>query len=255
MTVAYGARGLIGLLTPQANTTVEPEMAAMTPPGVAVLNARLTSDRPTIRERLVDYFEGYGDALAAFANAPLTAVGYACTGASYFAGTAAEDRLIAEIAERRGIPAATAATAVVDALRVLRAERIALVSPYDEALDAASIAYWTARGFAVVDHRSAFRESEAFDPIHSLGPEAARPGIAAVAEADVDAIVCLGTGMPTLVPIAATPAVAGNPLLSCMLCLSWRLVRAATGEAADRASLETFLHDPAWRLRLAAMRG
>ena len=51
----YAKRGLIGVLTPQANTTVEPEFTILWPAGVAMLNARLTSPKKTIEERLVDY--------------------------------------------------------------------------------------------------------------------------------------------------------------------------------------------------------
>ena len=46
----YAAKGLVGCLTPQANTTVEPEFNILLPAGYAVLNARLTSLRP-IAER------------------------------------------------------------------------------------------------------------------------------------------------------------------------------------------------------------
>ena len=51
----YAKRGLIGVLTPQANTTVEPEFSILRPAGVTMLNARLTSSKKTIEERLVDY--------------------------------------------------------------------------------------------------------------------------------------------------------------------------------------------------------
>ena len=46
----YAAKGLVGCLTPQANTTVEPEFNILLPAGYAVLNARLPSLRP-IAER------------------------------------------------------------------------------------------------------------------------------------------------------------------------------------------------------------
>ncbi len=45
MAVEYAPKGLIGVLTPQANTTVEPEFWIMLPPGVAMINARMTSDK------------------------------------------------------------------------------------------------------------------------------------------------------------------------------------------------------------------
>jgi len=57
MTVEYAPHGLIGVLTPQANTTVEPEFWLMLPPGVAMINARMTSDKPSLEARLVDYFD------------------------------------------------------------------------------------------------------------------------------------------------------------------------------------------------------
>ena len=46
MSVQYAPNGLIGLLTPQANTTAEIEFAALMPRGVAALVARMTSACP-----------------------------------------------------------------------------------------------------------------------------------------------------------------------------------------------------------------
>ena len=57
MAVEYAPQGLIGVLTPQANTTVEPEFWIMLPPGVALINARMTSDKSSLEARLVDYFD------------------------------------------------------------------------------------------------------------------------------------------------------------------------------------------------------
>ena len=55
--VEYARKGLIGVLTPQANTTVEPEFAILMPPGYAFLNARMVSDKPTMQGRLDDSAE------------------------------------------------------------------------------------------------------------------------------------------------------------------------------------------------------
>jgi maleate isomerase len=71
MSLEYAPRGLVGMLTPQANTTVEPEFNLLWPPGVAMINARLMSDKPSMSERLVDYFDNYGASLRQFANAPV----------------------------------------------------------------------------------------------------------------------------------------------------------------------------------------
>ena len=88
--VEYARKGLIGLLTPQANTTVEPEFAILMPAGYAFLNARMVSDKPTIEGRLDDYFISLDRSIAQFANAPIGALAFACTGASYLQGVGRE---------------------------------------------------------------------------------------------------------------------------------------------------------------------
>ncbi len=249
----YASHGLLGVLTPQANTTVEPELAILMPPGHALINARLMSPEKTIEDRLRDYFRNFEDATAQFANAPLTAIAFACTGTSYLAGLAAEDALINQIRAVRGIEVITAATAVLDALAVLGATRIGLVSPYDTELDEASAGYWSGRGLRIIRRVSAFAASDAFHPIYSLGSDAAQRGIDSIAGEGLEAIVMLGTGMPTLAPIARTPIVAGAALLSCMFCLAWRASCAMSGTPISRDSLLSWLHEPRWRARLAGL--
>ena len=48
MALEYGQKGLCGVLTPQANTTVEAEMWALLSPGHSLINARLVSAQNTI---------------------------------------------------------------------------------------------------------------------------------------------------------------------------------------------------------------
>jgi len=169
MSVEYAAKGLIGVLTPQANTTVEPEYNILTPPGYAWINARMTSRFGTIEERLVDYFGNVHSFLPQFANAPIQSIAFACTGTSYLVGAEAEDRTLAQVTkESGGLPAMSAATSVVHALNVLGAKKIGLVSPYMGALDEACAPYWRARGFDVAAKSNATGATHEFHPIYSL---------------------------------------------------------------------------------------
>lgn len=233
MAVEYAPRGLVGVFTPQANTTVEPEFAILCPPGFAAVNARLTSPKPTIEARLLDYLRDLPAATRQFANAPIDAFAFACTGASYHAGPAEEDALVARIEAETQRPLITSARAVTAALRQLGASRIGLVSPYPAGLTEASVGYWRARGFEVAQVVAAGAAEAAFHPIYAMSAGTAAEALAGLADARLDAVVMLGTGMPTLAPIAATPAVGGAPVLSCMLATAWASFAAIDPEFAD----------------------
>jgi maleate cis-trans isomerase len=250
MSLEYAPRGLVGMLTPQANTTVEPEFNILWPAGVAMINARLMSDKSHMAARLVDYFDHYAASLRQFANAPVGAVAAACTGASYLAGRAREAEVVAEIAAGQGAPFITAALAVVDALRVLDAQRIGLVSPYPDDLNAASILYWESQGFAVAAVAKAFNAASTFHPIYSLGGSAAEHALRELEDKPLDAIIMLGTGMPTLVPIANAVGWRGAPVMSCNLCLAWRCVEALDRREPDAATLRPWLAGEGWVERL-----
>lgn len=249
MSLEYAPRGLVGVLTPQANTTVEPEFAILWPPGVAMINARLTSPKPTIEERLLDYLRDLPGAVSQFANAPIGAVAFACTGASYYAGPAEEDAIVARMEAARGVPVITAGRAVRDALAALGARRIGLVSPYPDGLTRAGIGYWEACGFEVVRVSGSEMKEGVFHPIYAMDGAGAQAALEALDPAGLDAVVMLGTGMPTLRPILAHPHLGGAPVLSCMLALAWRTVEALEVGAADAASLEGWIEGRDWRAR------
>ena len=113
--------------------------------------------------------------------------------------------MLGELSRDLKTPAASAATAVVMALEALGAQRIGLVSPYEGELDAACTPYWQSRGFTIAKKTSAARKGDNFHPIYSLPAGAARQALDEMPTDGLDAIVMLGTGMPTLPPIAQTP--------------------------------------------------
>ena len=249
----YAPKGLIGVLTPQANTTVEPEFAILWPPGYAMLNARLTSPHSTIEARLRDYWATTETSLDQFANAPISAVAFGCTGATYLAGKDEEDALVARIENARGYPFVTSALAVCDALSILGAHRIGLVSPYPDTLTEASVNYWESRGLTIGECASAFNPDSEFHPIYSLGATSSFEALTLLQTKSVDAIVMLGTGMPTLRPISMAVGWNGPPVISCMLCLAWRTVHAIDGQALNLHSIMSWIKGTHWSSRLTAV--
>jgi maleate isomerase len=215
-----------------------------------MISGRLISGKDSLNARLVDYFESYDQALKQFANAPIGVAAAACTGASYLAGRDREAKVVEDISSRRGYPFITAATAVVDALRVLDAHRIGLVSPYPDDLTRASVAYWQSHGFEVAELASAVTRSDTFHPIYSLDSSAALAALRTLRDKPLDAIVLLGTGMPTLRPIAETIGWSGAPTMSSNFCLAWRVVEALERRSPDASTLASWLDGEDWAGKL-----
>jgi len=247
----YAPRGLVGVLTPQANTTVEPELSILAPPGVALVTARLTSDKPTIDARLADYVLSVDHTLGRFANAPIGAAVFACTGASYLVDPAEERATLDAIEARRGYKVVTAADAIADALGALGVRRVAILSPYGDRLHADALTYWAGRGLDIAAVAQVASDDAAFHPIYALSAGAAREGLGRLLTSDAGAILMLGTGLPTLPAILAHQT-AGLPILSPNLCLMWRAMCAIDGVPPSAARLASWLSAGEWQARYAA---
>lgn len=249
----YATGGLIGVLTPQANTTVEPEMWCLLPPGWSMLNARLTSGRGTIVERLVEYTERYAATCDQFANAPIQAIAAACTGASYLIGRDAEARLVDRIEAARGVPFLTAAHATVAALHAMGARRIALLSPYPGDLDRACTPYWESQGFQVLAKAGPALEEARFHPIYAMPGAGVLAAYRRLSASGADAVLMLGTGMASLRPLLAGQDEGLSPAISCNLALAWAATQARPRDALTDADLPAWLSGAHWRARLDAL--
>ena len=141
-------------------------------------------------------------------------------------------------------------------MKALHASRIALVSPYPAWLTEHSRAYWQSRGLQVQQVVQLSTDDQAFHPIYALESQAAAQGIAAVTHTEVDAVLLLGTGLPTLPALAEHPYTpAGKPVMSCNLVLLWHALELMRGQGqAPRAQeLTEMLEERRWRGRLGGL--
>ena len=235
----YGRDGTIAIGTPQANPTVEAEMAILLPPTVLRVTARLTSAAESAEDRLRAYLERLAPALESFDTLRPDVFGFACTGSSYLVDEGREAQIVAAAQARFGYPVITAAAAIAGKLRAMGAARIALVSPYPPALQQAALDYWTAQGFAPVAAASLAIAGDDTRGIYALGSRDARAALGTLGDRSVDAVVLTGTGMPTL-PLIADPPPGLPPIFSSNLAL------------AEALLAELGLALPDWRKRCQA---
>ena len=212
---------VIGIAVPQANTTVEPEMQALLGAGHTLLTARMTSASPNSRQRLVDYVDTLGHSLAQFDVAPLQVAGFACTGSSYLIGAADEAVRLHALSAARGYPVLSAAQSILQALKVLGARRIALLSPYPSWLSISGQAYWRACGLTITCVVGLPDELLDTRNIYKLRTAAVLQVFDTLDVSGCDAVLMSGTGMPTLGVMAQRHL--GVPVLSSNLCLAWAM--------------------------------
>jgi len=218
----YGMRGRFGLLTPQANPTVEPEFRRLTPAGTELYVARLTSRSDDSRVRLIEYLERLPQTLAQYDTLRLDAVAFACTGSSYLLGARREAEILATAGAVIGAPIETASGAILKALEAMGARRILIVSPYPDWLRDAGVAFWREAGLEVVGTATVPIGRADTRGIYELQSADAAGVIDSLDTRGADAVLVSGTGMPSFELLRARQS-QRPPVISSNLCLAWRL--------------------------------
>jgi maleate isomerase len=213
----------IGMLVPWANTVVETELPRLGLDRVVFHYARLV---PPSRSTALDasFLNGLvaavPDAAGQLERLPLTAVMMACTSAGF------------AVADARPTVVVTAFDALVATLRLLRARRIVLATPYPDAVTTREAEAFAEVGIAVTAAAGLGRDdgyaTVTADEIRALVD---RFTTAALAEADVVVLSC--TGWPTLALVAELEAATGRPVLTSNLALaSYSIAHAHAREVA-----------------------
>ncbi|MGI9310923.1 MAG: aminotransferase class I/II-fold pyridoxal phosphate-dependent enzyme [bacterium] len=146
--------GRIGVVVPVSNSNLEADMTMLRPPGVSMHFMRVggydldaVPDGTQMRKLALASLEPVVDALTA---CRVEVILYGCTSATLAHGPAFDRALRQQIEARAGVPAITAASAVVEALRDLGATRIGYASPYVRSLNQEAAAYFGQCGFEIV---------------------------------------------------------------------------------------------------------
>ena len=231
----YGRVARIGIATPQANPTVEPEIRLLLPAGVSMHTSRCCSQGEP-RQRFYDYFANLAATLKSYDSLKLDALGFACTASSYLHGTEAENRHREKLENQFGYPIITAASAINDALNHLGAKRIALACPYPQWLFEIAVRYWQERGFEIVSAVTLQPKMNDTRAIYNLQvADASTDILKSFTDVDADAFVITGTGMPGLQVILDIQSSKRRPAINSNLCLAWKCLQAANAPLREHA--------------------
>ncbi len=227
----------IGQIVPSSNTTMETEIPAMLTARQAIRpEERFTfhSSRmrmKTVKKEELAAMDGESDRCALeLSDARMDVIGYACLVAIMSMGHGyhreSQARLRARTAEN-GAEAAvvTSAGALVHALKVIDAQRIAIVTPYMKPLTKLVTDYIAAEGFEVLDSVAL----EIADNLAVGRHDPSRlPGIVASMNfKQADAIVLSAcVQMPSLAAVAQVEAQTRKPVLTASIATTYEILKA-----------------------------
>ncbi|MBO9354548.1 hypothetical protein GG851_11140 [Bordetella petrii] len=231
--VPRAARTRLGVILPSVNTVVEPWFGSVVQPDVRVHATRmlLASEVTAEALRRMDHEEGL-DAAVRIASCRPDAIAYCCTASSIVQGLEYDRHLQQSLEQATGKPCFTAVGAIIEALQALGARKIAVASPYTDAIDHAEKQFFEAAGFQVV--RAA--NLNIADSFALASPDARRmyelAGQAWHPDADALLISCLNMNSQEVVGLVERQL--GRPVVTSTTATLWKLLRSAGRQ--DRVS-------------------
>ena len=224
-------RLLMGVVVPATNVTTEAEMDDLRPRGVvnatariANPDARVTGDADALAVRAA-MVAGVMAALDTLAPARPDHVAIGVMVENFVGGGAAGDALLAEAAARIGCPVTAPTHATLAALAALRVTRIALLTPFFPAGDAAARAFLEQAGIEVV--RVLGLRAPGPAAIARVSLDRLRDAVRELDGPDVQAVVQVGTNLPFAGVARAAEAALGKPVLATNPVTYWHALRRA----------------------------
>jgi maleate cis-trans isomerase len=222
----YGYRAKLGMIVPPTNTVNEAEWARIVPDGVTLHAQRMALHSDTQsdagKRALYTDIEAAADELA---KAGVDVVVYACTAGSMVSPL---DSLTGFIERTTGIPAVATAPALVHAARALGVQRVALATPYHDALNDHEVHFLAEHGIEVVSVRGlgiGVGGPQEYVNIARTPKEQVFAHCLSVDVAQAQAMIVSCTDFATLEALPRLEARIGKPVVSSNLATLWRALR------------------------------
>jgi len=221
-------RGKIGILVPARNSTVEPELNDMRPPGVTNHAARME-----FRHRPDDYDPATAkigsldlDIAGAINRIMQVAPDIILLGHSHDSfegGVAGAERFQSDLSDQTGAPVIVPSLAYTAALAALAVANIAILTPYLSADDALVRSFFEDAGCRV--HEVIALQYETAYAIAATEPAVMRGTFRKLDSDRIDAVLQVGTNLPAARIAAEAEAELGKPVLSVNTVSYWHTLR------------------------------
>lgn len=219
----------LGLLVPASNRILEGDFARWLPAGGRLHVNRLNAPgvRPEdMQENLQALTSGVGDSARLLGLAEPDVVAFGCTSGSFLRGSTWDASTLEEIrGASRCREVVLAAQAVVQALRVLEARTIVVVTPYPHHINDLMLDYFAIHGFVTL-------KLNAFDGwggggIHNIGLAQIEQLVMTAPYTEADAVVASCTNLRAGEMLERLETLTGKPVVTSNQATFWACARAA----------------------------
>jgi maleate isomerase len=141
----------VGLMVPSNNTTMEGELLAWLPAGSRVKTVKIPRGPGLLTAETIPAYRDSAIALARqHFGQGIDLIAYGCTAAGFISGPSGDAELSKMLTEATGLPVVTTARAMVSALQHDDAKRVAVVTPYQDSVNAQLTAFLKHGGIDVM---------------------------------------------------------------------------------------------------------
>ena len=228
----WSDEALIGLIELSTSLAISAEAPAGLPPGARGLITRVRLPRGEVSAAALDEMvssDRLEEASRELADGGARVVSFACTTGSLVRGPGFDRELIARMEGASGITASTTSTALLGALELLGARRVAVATPYVDELNELERRFLEAAGFEVTALHGLGIDS---DPEISKVPYSRTRELALEAAGDADVLFISCTGLPTLALLDELEAELDRPVISSNAVTLWHALTLAGVEPA-----------------------
>ena len=221
--MAEDGRKIIGLVVLQSDETIEDDLRRLVPPSVRLMATRIPSGLEVTRESLGAMEDHLTQAVGLFPEGlAFDAIGYGCTSGTAQIGPERITELVGAGAAARAVT--NPLSALIAACQIQGIRRLAILSPYIEAVSARLREVLAEHGVETPVFGS-FAEANEAKVVRISGNSIQAASRELAVDAEVDALFLSCTNLRTLDVIAGLQNDIQLPVLSSNLVLTWDLLR------------------------------
>lgn len=212
----------VGMIVPSVNAVIEPDYARLALAGISFHVSRVML-RETTPEGLRAMNAGVAQAAELIASVTPDVVAFACTSGSFIDGEAALARQLESLEQIVGCPVVATSRCIVQSLHALGVARVALATPYLDAVNEAERGFLASHGFEVVGVEGMGLSGKA---IREIAPDTVADLVRRADRAAAEAIFVSCTDFRALEIAGRMEAELGKPVLTSNQVTLWGILRA-----------------------------